>query len=106
MPYRHFAPAPTDSSGNVGPQSESTDSGTSQAAPFVAGVVLLVQQYNFRLTNNLPCVDHLESWLRSSSPTIVDGDHEDDNVKHTRGRFVRLDAMAALEAVKQQPCNH
>ena len=33
---------------------------------------------------------------------IVDGDDEDDNVRHTNLTFLRLDAMRALEAARRE----
>ncbi len=106
-----FAPgAPILSSGIMTDRGESL-SGTSQACPVVAGVVLLMQQYYRRESphRQLPSVDDLEAWLRSSSVAITDPPQtkdkktgklgEYDNVKHTDGRFLRLDAMDALATV-------
>jgi subtilisin family serine protease len=103
-----FAPgALIESSGKSGTDTDSEDlAGTSQAAPFVAGVILLIQQYHFKENSKLPCVDHIESWMRSAGVPIVDGDDEDDNVKHTHKKFLRLDALGALVAAKNDPCKH
>lgn len=76
---------------------KSTSSGTSQAAPAVAGVVLLAQSYWLSKRKELPPVDSIEKWLRAGT-TVKDGDDEEDNVLHTNATFVRVDALAALEA--------
>ncbi len=108
-----FAPgAPILSSGIKSDRGESLDSGTSQACPVVAGVVLLMQQYYRRESphRQLPSVDDLETWLRGSSVSIPDpaktkGPDGEltayDNVKHTDGTFLRLDALDALAAVNR-----
>jgi len=86
------------SSGLLGDTSSSTMHGTSQATPVVAGVILLLQQYYKQATGSLPTVDQLESWMRASAVTLVDGDDEDDNVTNTGLSFPRIDALAALNA--------
>jgi subtilisin family serine protease len=103
-----FAPGgKTDSSGSFGPDSESVETGTSQAAPFVAGVILLMQQYHKQVANGkLPCVDDLESWLRTGGAEIEDFKNGNDNVVHTGLKFRRLNAMGALEQLKNKPCTH
>jgi subtilisin family serine protease len=101
-----FAPgSKINSSGRTGKKSESIHDGTSQAAPFVAGVILLIQQLHLRQAGKLPCVDDIECWLRTGAVTVTD-DGEDDNVKHTRRQFLRIDAVKALDLVKGQPCAH
>lgn len=97
-----FAPgAKVRSSGINGPASESTSSGTSQAAPVVTGLVLLLQEYALRKTGALPTVDQLERWLRQGKQ-IVDGDDEADNVKHTKQTYIRVDAIQAVEAAEKE----
>jgi len=54
---------------------------TSQAAPTVAGVVLLQE---------VP---------RSTSKWLVDGDDEDDNVAHTGKKFLRANTFESLVAL-------
>lgn len=83
--------------------------GTSQAAPAVAGLILLMQEYHRNLTSpspgtpgELPTVDDLEVWLRRSGVPVVDGDDEDDNVTNTNKTFRRIDAVAALNAITAQ----
>ena len=75
--------------------------GTSQAAPVVAGVTLLVQEYYRRLTGSLPKVDYVVACLRQGGVAILDGDDESDNVQNTRLKFTRLDAMGALRASRR-----
>ena len=49
----------------------------------------------------LPTVDKLEEWIRASGVKIHDGDDEHDNVLHTDLDYRRLDAVAALAAVRR-----
>ncbi|MBX9792488.1 MAG: tyrosinase family protein [Pirellulales bacterium] len=86
--------------------SSTSQHGTSQAAPCIAGLVLLMQEYHVRQTARsaaepgvLPSVDDLEAWLRRGSVPITDGDDEDDNVTNTGKVFRRVDAVLALTAV-------
>jgi subtilisin family serine protease len=98
-----FAPgAPVTSSGINSDHGESVQHGTSQAAPVASGVILLMQQFYLRHTNQLPPVNDLATWLRQGGVPIHDGDDEDDNVINTGLDFLRLDALAALEAVRRQ----
>ena len=87
--------------------SSTSQHGTSQAAPCVAGLILLMQEYHVRQTARsavepgvLPSVDDLETWLRRGSVPITDGDDEDDNVTNTRKVFRRVDAVLALSAIE------
>lgn len=95
------------SAGAEADDATSIQDGTSQAAPTVAGVVLLMQQHHKRMTGELPPVPLLQDVLRSTSRWLVDGDDEDDNVKHTGKKFPRANAfesMVALDrAIKLQP---
>jgi len=98
-----FAPgAPVTSSGINGPHGESVQHGTSQATPVTVGVILLLQEYYKRHTGELPTVTQITNWLRRGGMPIVDGDDEDDNVRHTNLTFLRLDAMRALEAARRE----
>lgn len=98
-----FAPgAPIRSSGISNDLGESEQHGTSQAAPVVAGVILLMQQLHLRLFGTLPAVADLSRWLRETAVVVNDGDHAKDNVIHTGLDFPRIDALAALEAIQQQ----
>ena len=88
--------------------------GTSFAAPIVAGVVLLLQEYYMRLTerlypaNPLPSVDLVVDCLREGAPKFKDEkspeqEVEDiDNAKSCGETFVRLDAYQAYESLKSR----
>jgi subtilisin family serine protease len=87
--------------------SSTAQHGTSQAAPCIAGLIILMQEYHLRLTARstsepgvLPSVDDLETWLRRGSVPITDGDDEDDNVTNTGKVFRRVDAVLALSALE------
>jgi len=90
------------SAGITSDTSSSTLHGTSQAAPVVAGVVLLMQDYYQRETGALPTVTQIETWLRAGAVSINDGDDENDNVANTGLNFLRVDALAALQAAEQE----
>ncbi|MBI3651884.1 MAG: S8 family serine peptidase [Acidobacteria bacterium] len=97
-----FAPgAPVTSSGIASDNGESVQSGTSQATPVIAGMVLLMQQFYFRQTNQMPAVEDLVTWLRQGGVEIEDGDDENDNVHHTGLKYFRVDALTALDAVRR-----
>ena len=97
-----FAPgAPVTSAGIQGPHGESTQHGTSQATPVICGLILLMQELYHRVTGELPEVDDLVKWLRRGGVAIYDGDDEDDNVEHTNQKFVRADAVSALDAIRR-----
>jgi subtilisin family serine protease len=97
-----FAPgAPVTSAGISSDHGESVQHGTSQATPVTAGLLLLMQQFYLRQTNQLPAVSDLVTWLRQGGVKIHDGDDEHDNVENTNLDFFRLDALAAMEAVKR-----
>ena len=87
------------STGHTSDKAESrfTIGGTSQSAPVVTGLILLMQQAYQKETGELPTVDELEDWLRKGK-VIRDGDDECDNVRHTCERYVRADARLALSA--------
>jgi hypothetical protein len=101
-----FAPgAPIRSAGINNDHGESTQHGTSQAAPVVAGVILLMQQLHHRLFTTLPEVADLTRWMRDSAVIVNDGDDEADNVPNTGLDFPRIDAFAVLEAIQQHHTN-
>ncbi len=87
------------SSGIEHDEDSSLQQGTSQAAPIVAGVILLMQEYHKRATGKLPSVDDLEKWMEAGAVKIVDGDDEDDNVPHSNRTYQRIDAVAAINAI-------
>ncbi|WP_339790447.1 S8 family serine peptidase [uncultured Imperialibacter sp.] len=95
-----FAPgAPVTSSGILNDQAESVQHGTSQAAPVVAGIVILIQEYFLRLTGYYPPISFISKVLRYGGTNIFDGDDEYDNVHHTGQYYLRADALGALSAV-------
>lgn len=97
-----FAPgAPATSSGNSSDTGESVQHGTSQATPVATGIILLMQDLFKKTTGRLPSVDLLVQCLRAGAVTIVDGDDESDNVPHTHKDYLRVDAYAALDAVRR-----
>ncbi len=93
------AGASATSAGAADDDATSVQDGTSQAAPTVAGVVLLMQQYYKRVTGQLPPIALLQDVLRSTSTWIVDGDDEDDNVANTNRKFPRANAYQSLAAL-------
>lgn len=102
-----FAPgAIVKSSGILNDHGESSHQGTSQAAPVIAGVLLLMQQHYLRARGELPSVARLEEWLREGGVRVHDGDDEDDNVKNAGKTFVRVDALSALEAMNLSTNDH
>ena len=84
--------------------------GTSQAAPIVAGVVLLLQEYYMRLTerlhpaNPLPSVDLVVECLRAGGSEFKDekSQHEEDsdNAKSCGQAFRRIDAYSAFRSLE------
>ena len=92
------AGASATSAGAASDDATSIQDGTSQAAPTVAGVLLLLQQHYKRLTGELPPVPFLQEALRSTSKWIVDGE-EDDNVVNTGQTFPRVNAFESLVAL-------
>ena len=78
----------------------STQDGTSQASPTVAGVLLLLQQHYVRLMGQLPPISLLQDVLRSTSTWLVDNDQDQkDNVKNSGKRFPRVNAFESLVAL-------
>jgi subtilisin family serine protease len=92
------AGAAATSAGANADDATSVQDGTSQAAPTVAGVILLLQQHYKRLTGELPPVPFLQEVLRSTSKWIVDGE-EDDNVINTGQSFPRISAFESMVAL-------
>lgn len=77
----------------------SVQEGTSQAAPTVAGVVLLLQQHYRRLTGELPPVALLQDVLRSTSTWVADGNDLPDNVRNSGRKYPRVNAFESLAAL-------
>jgi subtilisin family serine protease len=93
------AGASATSAGAADDDATSIQDGTSQAAPTVAGVVLLMQQHYRRQKGELPPIELLQDVLRSTSIWIRDGDDEDDNVENSNQKFPRVDAFQSLVAL-------
>lgn len=87
------------SAGSQSDTATSVQDGTSQAAPTITGIVLLLQQYFLRRTGRLPSITILQEILRSGSVWVTDGDDEDDNVKHSNRKFPRVNALEAIVAL-------
>ncbi len=97
-----FAPgAPATSSGILNDRGESTQHGTSQATPVTVGVMLLMQEYYWRETGQMPTVEQLVQWLNAGGVPIFDGDDENDNVSPTNLEYVRIDALSSLNMVRR-----
>ncbi|MEM7197454.1 MAG: S8 family serine peptidase, partial [Pseudomonadota bacterium] len=77
----------------------STQSGTSMAAPVVAGAAALAQQIAVQNLNRRLTTTELTSILLSAGDTINDGDDERDNVVNTNGNFPRLNVLKMGEAI-------
>lgn len=96
-----FAPGASATSAGIGSSTAtSVQDGTSQAAPTVAGVILLLQEFIKRQSGELPKVAFIKNCLRSSSHFVKDADLGVDNVKNTGRTFPRLDALDALVAAQ------
>ncbi|MBP0030081.1 S8 family serine peptidase [Roseofilum sp. Guam] len=83
-------------------------SGTSQAAPHVAGMVALAQQLAQQTIGRLLTPDEFEQMLKDTGDTIFDGDDgddttfdEDDNVTSTNASYQRVNMFALAEAILQ-----
>jgi len=97
-----FAPAAVmPSTGIGGARAELNQQGTSQAAPITAGVILLMQEYYFRVKQDLPSVDDIEKWLREGAVAVKDDCNACDNVPHTKLDFPRVNALKTLTAMKK-----
>lgn len=96
-----FAPGASATSAGIGSSSAtSVQDGTSQAAPTVTGVVLLIQEFVKRQSGELPDIAFIKNCLRSSSHFVKDSDRGVDNVKNTERVFPRLSALDSLIAAQ------
>jgi subtilisin family serine protease len=85
--------------GVTGTDGDSVDTGTSDATPFVTGVVALLHDFYVKRQGNPEgfSIARVKSWLRVGQ-TRNDKDTRQDNVRHTGKDFLRLDAMCSLAA--------
>lgn len=86
-------------SGSIG--GTSTKHGTSQASPFVAGSVAILQNAAQKFLNRKLSPTEIENILKSTAKTIRDGDDENDNARHTEKDYKRLDLFEAVKQVYQ-----
>jgi Ca2+-binding RTX toxin-like protein len=84
----------------AGPNSPLTSySGTSQAAPHIAGIAVLAQQLAERELGRRLTQTEFANFLQSTGVTINDGDDEDDNVTNTGLNFKRVDMLALAQGI-------
>ena len=77
----------------------STQHGTSQAAPHIAGISVLAQQLAEQELGRRLSVTELTNLFNETGVNINDGDDEDDNVTNTGEDFKRVDVLALGEAI-------
>jgi subtilisin family serine protease len=87
------------SAGAADDNATSVQDGTSQAAPTVAGVVLLLQEHYKRLTGRLPPVSLLQQVLRSTSTWLEDVETSNDNVVNSGRSYPRVNAFESIAAL-------
>lgn len=78
-------------------------SGTSMAAPHVAGAVVLAQDVATTYLGRRLSYGELQQLLRSTGVWINDGDNENDNVANTGLNFPRLDVHRLAIAILELP---
>jgi hypothetical protein len=74
-------------------------SGTSQAAPHIAGIAVLAQQLAERDLGRRLTPAEFANFLQTTGVIINDGDDEDDNVTNTGLNFRRVDMLALGQAI-------
>ncbi|AFY47683.1 CARDB domain-containing protein,putative collagen-binding protein,Calx-beta domain-containing protein,subtilase family protease [Nostoc sp. PCC 7524] len=77
----------------------STLTGTSQAAPYIAGVAALAQQLAVQQLGRQITVAEFRELLATTGVMINDGDNEDDNVTNTGINFARVNVLALAEKI-------
>ena len=75
-------------------------SGTSAAAPQVAGAIAIAQQLALAQFGRVLTPTQIRTLIALSGTKIVDGDDEQDNVSNTGQSYTRLDLLALAEAVQ------
>ena len=74
-------------------------SGTSMAAPEVAGMVALAQQLADQELGRRLTFQEIKGLIHSTGTPIVDGDNENDVVNNTGATYYRIDMMALADAI-------
>ncbi|QOV90408.1 S8 family serine peptidase [Humisphaera borealis] len=74
--------------------------GTSMAAPMVTGVVALMQEAAVQFGGRRLSTAEIQSIIRQTADTIVDGDDENTSVKTTGATYQRVNAYSAVRAVR------
>jgi hypothetical protein len=77
----------------------SSYSGTSQAAPQVAGIATVAQQLATSTLGRRLTQAEFRSLMLSTGVTINDGDDEDDNVTNTGADYSRIDMWALMKGI-------
>ncbi|MEM7336700.1 MAG: S8 family serine peptidase [Chloroflexota bacterium] len=84
----------------AGPGSSlTTQHGTSQATPHIAGIIALMQELALQELGRLLTPAEIDSLLVTTGAVINDGDDENDNVTNTNLNFRRVDVLAIGEAI-------
>ncbi|OGA64185.1 MAG: hypothetical protein A3G81_29105 [Betaproteobacteria bacterium RIFCSPLOWO2_12_FULL_65_14] len=119
-----MAPGAEIASTGDGEFGETSMAGTSQAAPIVSGIILLMQEWYREFFIRLdaandekkaaelrakaieseryrPSVAQLVAWLRDGIE-VTDNYGDDDNVTNTNAKFMRVDAVRALTAMRKE----
>jgi hypothetical protein len=78
-------------------------SGTSMAAPFISGAVLLAQQLAKREMGRFLTYDEFRTLIRDTAVTVNDGDDENFNVTPTGADYPRVNIFAMAEALLNNP---
>ncbi|MBP0033278.1 MAG: S8 family serine peptidase [Roseofilum sp. Belize BBD 4] len=78
-------------------------SGTSQAAPHVAGMAVLAQQLAMEKLGRRLTPAEFETWIKNTGYGIFDGDSEDDNVTNTNTDYQRANIFGLAEAILELP---
>ena len=76
-----------------------TLSGTSQAAPYISGVVVLSQQIATEKLGRKLTTQEFNTLLATTGVIITDGDDEVDDVANTGLSFPRIDMLSLAEAI-------
>ncbi len=94
-----FAPGAAITNAGVG-GGLATQHGTSQAAPHIAGIVALAQDYANEVLGRSLSVAEFELLLFDTADTIFDGDDENNNVANTNQSYSRGDVIALMEGIE------